>query len=82
MGVATFSKFGKKVKKRLVDIDRNQNWLIDRVKEKTGLYCDSSYMYKILTGQHNTPSIVQAICEILKIENDLADDGPEAEEVS
>lgn len=82
MGVATFSKFGKKVKKRLVDIDRNQNWLIDRVKEKTGLYCDSSYMYKILTGQHNTPSIVQAICEILKIENDLADDAPKAEEVS
>lgn len=82
MGVATFSKFGKKVKKRLVDIDRSQSWLINQVKEKTGLYCDSSYMYKILTGQHNTPSIVQAICEILEIEPDLADDEPEAEEVS
>ena len=82
MGVATFSKFGKKVKKRLVDIDRSQTWLINRVKEKTGLYCDSSYMYKILTGQHNTPSIVQAICEILEIENDLADDALETEEVS
>ena len=82
MGVATFSKFGKKVKKRLVDIDRNQNWLIDRVKEKTGLYCDSSYMYKILTGQHNTPSIVQAICEILGIESDPTDGAPETEEVS
>lgn len=67
MGVATITPFGKEVKKRLVDIDRNQNWLINQVKEKTGLYCDSSYMYKILTGQHNTPSIVQAIREILDI---------------
>ena len=79
MGVATFTKFGKEVKKRLVDIDRSQSWLIKQVMEKTGLYCDSSYMYKILTGQHNTPSIVQAICEILKIENVSADDVPEAE---
>lgn len=36
--------------------------------QKTGLFVDSGYMYKILTGQRNAPKIVQAICEILDIE--------------
>ena len=65
------SDFGKQIKKRLVDLDRNQAWLIEQVKQKTGLYFDSSYMYKICTGTLATPSIVQAIREIL----DLHDNG-------
>lgn len=69
MATAKLSNFGKAIKKRLLDIDQNQNWLIERVKEKTGLYFDSSYMAKILNGTHKTPSITQAICEILEIES-------------
>ena len=38
------------------------------VREKTGLFVDNGYMYKILTGQRNAPRIVEAICEILNIE--------------
>lgn len=68
MATAKLTNFGKDIKKRLLDIDQNQNWLIERVKEKTGLYFDSSYMSKILTGTAKTPSITQAICEILEIE--------------
>ena len=67
MGIATLTPFGKKIKKRLIDIDRNQNWLIEQVTAKTGLYFDSSYMYKIMTGQLNTPGIIKAIREILDI---------------
>lgn len=70
MASAKLTNFGKEIKKRLLDIDQNQNWLIGRVKEKTGLYFDSSYMAKILNGTYRTPSITQAICEILEIELD------------
>lgn len=72
MGIAT-TTFGKEIKKRLVDMDRNQMWLIEQVRSKTGLYCDSSYIRKIMTGQLATPSIVQAIREILDIPEAPAD---------
>lgn len=64
---ATLSPFGKEIKKRLIDLEKTQAWLIDRVSESTGLYFDGSYMYKIQTGQLSTPKIVQAIREILDI---------------
>ena len=64
---ATLSPFGKEIKKRLIDLEKTQAWLIDRVSESTGLYFDGSYMYKIQTGQLATPKIVQAICEILDL---------------
>ena len=59
--------FGKDVKRRLIDLDQDQAWLIEEVRARTGLYFDSSYMYKIQTGQLVTPSIVNAICDILAI---------------
>lgn len=68
MGVAKTTPFGKEVKKRLIDLDRSHNWLIDQVKQKTGLYFDASYLGKILTGKLSTPKIVQAICDILEIQ--------------
>lgn len=63
-----FTPFGKAIKHALIDLNRPQSWLIQRVREETGLYCDSSYMYKIQTGQLSTPSIVGAVCEILGLE--------------
>lgn len=65
--VCKFTEFGLCVKTKLLRIGREQKWLQERVNEKTGLFVDSSYMYKILTGQRNAPKIVQAICEILDI---------------
>jgi hypothetical protein len=44
-----------------------QKWLEEAITEKTGLFVDSGYMYKILTGQRNAPKVVQAIREILDI---------------
>lgn len=64
---AVLTPFGKEVKKRLVDIDHTQAWLIERVAGLTGLYFDRSYMSKIQTGQLSTPKIVQAIREILDL---------------
>lgn len=67
MGVATITPFGKSIKRRLLDIDKDQNWLIEQVAQKTNLYFDRSYLHKIMTGRLKTPGIRQAICEILEL---------------
>lgn len=59
--------FGKEVKKKLVDIDQTQEWLIQRVKDDTGLFFDSGYLYKILTGKLATPKIIESISKVLNI---------------
>ena len=61
------SEFGKQVKKKLIDLNKSQTWVIEEVNKKTGLYFDSSYMYKIQTGKKTTPKIMEAISEILDI---------------
>ena len=63
-----FSDFGLCVKTELLRAGREQKWLEEAVSAKTGLYVDSGYMYKILTGQRNAPKIVAAIREILNIQ--------------
>lgn len=63
-----FTEFGKEVKKKLIDIGQTQEWLIEEVKTKTGLYFDSSYLHKILVGKIATPKIVQAIQDIINLQ--------------
>lgn len=67
MKSAAVTPFGKAIKKRLIDINHTQAWLIEQVAKTTGLYFDRSYMSKIQTGQLATPKIVQAIREILDL---------------
>lgn len=67
MNLSKFSDFGLRVKMQLLQIGKDQKWLEEVVSEKTGLYVDGGYMYKILTGKRNAPKIVAAICEILNI---------------
>lgn len=61
-----FCEFGKNVKKRLVDIDQTQDWLIAQVRDETGLFFDSSYLHKILKGSRSPETIVAAINKILQ----------------
>ena len=68
MNCSKFTDFGLCVKTKLLQLGKEQKWLEDAVSEKTGLYVDGGYMYKILTGQRNAPKIVAAICEILSIQ--------------
>ena len=65
--MAQFTVFGKETVKRLIDIDRDQLWLIEEVRKKTGLYFDGSYLHKIRTGKLATPKVVAAIREILDL---------------
>lgn len=62
-----YSQFGKQVKCRLIDLGKTQQWLQEQITEKTGLFMDSSYLYKIITGERAAPKVVQAIREILDI---------------
>jgi hypothetical protein len=64
---AVLTSFGKQIKKRLVDLDRTQVWLIDQVRQTTGRYFDRSYLHKIQTGRLTTPGMVAAICKILDL---------------
>lgn len=68
LNCSKFSSFGLCVKTKLLHMGKEQKWLEEAVTEKTGLYVDNGYMYKILTGQRNAPKIVAAICEILSIQ--------------
>lgn len=65
--MAQLTEFGKSVKKKLVDLEKPQKWLIESVTSRTGLYFDDSYLHKIITGKLSTPKIVQAIREILEL---------------
>ncbi|QUO37926.1 XRE family transcriptional regulator [Dysosmobacter sp. Marseille-Q4140] len=60
--------YGKQIKIRLIELDKPQTWLIEQVRERTGLYCDSSLLYKLSTGQLNVPKIRAAVDEILGLE--------------
>ena len=63
-----FTDFGLDVKTKLLRMGKEQKWLEEAISEKTGLYVDGGYLYKILTGRRNAPKIVDAICEILNLQ--------------
>ena len=67
MNCSKFTDFGLCVKTKLLQMGKEQKWLEEAVTEKTGLFVDNGYMYKILTGQRSAPKIVAAVCEILNI---------------
>lgn len=69
MNNSKFTDFGLCVKTKLLQMGNDQKWLEASISEKTGLFVDSGYMYKILTGQRNAPKIVDAICDTLDIQN-------------
>ena len=67
MEKSTLTPFGKEIKIKLVNLEKNHCWLIDQVRAQTGLYFDRSYLHKIMVGKLETSKIVQAIREILDI---------------
>lgn len=69
MNCSKFTDFGLCVKTELLRRGKEQKWLEEKISEKTGMFMDGGYLYKILTGQRNAPKMVQAICEILDIPN-------------
>ncbi len=71
------NNFGKRVKIRLIEMGKNQEWLINQVKEKTGDFFDSSYLHRILSGKlpaengrNGKPGKAAVIREILGLSED------------
>lgn len=67
MNCSKFTDFGLCVKTELLRRGKEQKWLEGEINEKTGLFVDSGYLYKIFTGQRNAPRVVKAIREILEL---------------
>ena len=67
MDSCKFTPFGLCVKTKLLYLGKSQKWLEEEISTRSGLYVDSGYMYKILTGQRSAPKIVQTISEILEL---------------
>lgn len=65
--MAQLTAFGKEIKKRLIDIDQAPGWLIEKVKQETGMFFDGGYLYKIMTGKRNAPILSAAIRKILEL---------------
>ena len=66
------TEFGRRVKTRLIELDKNQSWLVEQVKAKTGLYFDNPYLCRVLSGTLKSPKILAAIRETLGLEDGAA----------
>ena len=62
----------RKIKKRLIDMDKDPTWLINEVAKETGLYFDSGYLSKIYRGARKAPKITAAIDKILSLPESAA----------
>lgn len=63
----TPQEFKVAVKHRLIDKEMTQADMIRLVREKTGMFLDTSYLHKIYTGQKRSEKIIAAIREILDL---------------
>ncbi len=62
------SEFGKAIKKKLVDMDKTQNWLIEELRQRApDAYVDGSLIHKILVGTVASGKVVDEIKAILQI---------------
>ena len=64
--------FGIEIKTALLKQSKTQKWLQEKVREKTGLYFDDSYLHKIMVGTANPEHIKSAIREILGMQKEGA----------
>lgn len=67
------SSFGLATMTRLAERGMTQKDLMKMVEEKTDMFLDGGYLYKILTGQRKAPKITQAIKDILDLQDDYTE---------
>lgn len=63
--VQGITDYGKHIKARLVEMNQSQGWLVEEVKKRTGLYFDTWYLHRVMTGQYVSPKITEAINDII-----------------
>lgn len=62
--------FGRTVKFRLIELGQTQKWLVEEVSSRTGLYFDTFYLHKVLTGKSENPKIIDAIKDALMLQKE------------
>jgi len=67
------SDYKKEVQHTLIDRGMTQMDLVRAVRDKTGLFCDSAYLSRILSGERKAPKIRAAIAEILQLPEEVHD---------
>lgn len=65
--IANATPYGELVQYKLIQKKRTQGWLIEELRQRTGMYVDRSNLNKILTGVYRSEKIIAAINEILDI---------------
>lgn len=63
-----FTEFGRTVANCLMERGMTQDELISEVKKRSGMFLDSSYLYKLFTGQRKAAKVAELICSILDLE--------------
>ena len=63
--MAQITAFGKAVYKWMIDHEHNTDWLCTEISQRTGLYCDRSYLAKVLRGERKAQKIKDAIEQII-----------------
>lgn len=61
------NEFSNAVKIALINRGKTQKWLIEQVRERTGRYMDTGYMWRVLHGKRHPPEIIHAIKDILDV---------------
>ena len=61
------TNYGRSIKKKLLDMDKSQEWLIREVNNKCTIMVTSSYLNRIMTGKVRKSAAIQVINNILDI---------------
>ena len=62
--------YGKCIKKKLLDMDKSQEWLISEVNKKSPITLTSSYLNRIMIGKVINSTAIPIINEVLEIEQE------------
>ena len=62
------TEYGRQVKKKLIDLGKTQEWLIEKINDiNPQVFVDSSVLRKIFTGENKKSGLVAIINSILEL---------------
>lgn len=65
--ISGITSYGQQIQIELVKRNKTRGWLIDQLRERTGMYVDGSNLYKIMTGKIKSSALTDAINDLLDI---------------
>ena len=65
--ITGITEYGQEIQMELLKRQKTRNWLIEELRQKTGMYVDGSNLYKLMTGKIKSSKLTDAIQEILGV---------------